>query len=103
MSEMIERVMAAFDAEVSRQSEGTHRPWASKLHDDGTMTIDGVVDVKALARAAIEAMRDPSPAMVEAGMDFDEKSLFGSANWPPTVEDYQTGEWRAMIDAALSR
>lgn len=55
------------------------------------------------ARAAIEAMREPTPEMIEAGMDYDERELnirFGRA---PSVEECQAGEWNAMIDAALGK
>lgn len=45
------------------------------------------------ARAAIEALREPSDAMAEAG--FQET---GDPCWPENVKR----AWRAMIDAALS-
>ncbi|MER9628350.1 hypothetical protein [Mesorhizobium sp. M0296] len=51
---------------------------------------------------AIQAMRDPTEAMVEAGMDYDERELNIRFGRPPTVEECQIGEWQAMIDKARS-
>ena len=71
---MIERVALAIDAALSREME-----------DDKPGMIDGT----AMARAAIEAMREPTEEMVRAGAICD----------LPTeriIEDYQ-----AMIAAAL--
>ena len=49
--------------------------------------------VRAQARAALEALRDPSPAMVAAGEEY-------------LVRECQISEaalWRAMVDAAMGR
>lgn len=53
------------------------------------------------ARAAIEAMHDPTPEMVEAGMDYDEREIEIRLGRAPTVEECQIGEWQAMMDVAL--
>lgn len=53
-------------------------------------------------RAVLEAIREPSEGMVEAGMDYDERELNLRLGRAPTVEECQIGEWSAMIDAALS-
>jgi len=47
-----------------------------------------------LARAAIEAMREPTEAMVDAGYEAG-----GYTPDPSNIE----GAWRAMIDAALGK
>jgi hypothetical protein len=63
--------------------------------------VDGKVDMSALVRVVITAMREPSEAMIEAG-----RELAGA--WPREImndnlEYYATPEatWGSMIDAAL--
>lgn len=53
------------------------------------------------ARAAIEAMREPTDAMVESGFDYDERELKIRLGRAPTPEECQAAEYSAMIDAAL--
>lgn len=53
------------------------------------------------ARAALSAMMDVTPGMVEAGLDYDERELNIKFGRPPTVEECQAGEWKAMCRAAL--
>lgn len=63
---------------------------------------DALADLKERrARAALEAMLEPSEEMVEAGMDYDEREIEIRLGRPPSVEEAQTGEWKAMIHAAL--
>lgn len=50
----------------------------------------------AIARAAIEAMREPTPHMIEEGWDAD-KTTYESGGWNGQIDD----AWRAMIDASL--
>lgn len=73
---MIERVARAICKEGSHccQNEGRPTCWASGYED--------------AARAAIEAMRVPTPAMIEAG------------RWAAEEGGAET-IWSAMIDAAL--
>ena len=75
MSEMVERVARAIISSASSYAgyEANSDYWDS------------------LARAAIEAMREPTEAMVNAAPD-----LRG-------VDFYPTDVWRAMIEAALKK
>lgn len=73
MSEMIERVAKAIMSEESP---------------------DSLDQYSAMARAAIEAMREPSRAMVEAMS----KTVGENRDPAPTA-----AAWYAMIDVALSR
>jgi len=43
---------------------------------------------------------EPTREMIEAGMDFDERVLTLRLGRPPTVEECQIGEWKAMLAAA---
>jgi hypothetical protein len=90
MSEMVKRVASATDAELQRQ-EG--RAEISPLGPELTTAwLDqGEVDFAAVARAAIEAMREPTSAMSSAAQ-FVAK--------PDTLWSFEA-VWRAMIDAAL--
>lgn len=57
------------------------------------------VPIDVLARAAIEAMREPSTTMVDAGVAYAlNVSIHGEGGWSRYVE----AKYRAMIDAALS-
>lgn len=75
MSEMVERVARAIADNIQAALP------------DGV-----VVDYHYAARAAIEAMRRPTEAMVDAGYDFTAD--------PCWREDFIKG-WQAMIDEAL--
>lgn len=57
-------------------------------HRDGRGKPQADVPVKLLAVAAIEAMREPTEAMVEAGKD----------DWD---DGHSASRWRDMIDAGL--
>jgi len=76
-----------------------------KVCDDADFSYGGIdvnalfYDKGALARAAIEAMREPTEAMLAAGVkswgfDFDANSTDG-------INANITGEYQSMIDAAL--
>ena len=89
-NEMIERVAKAiYDAHVSRQPRPAD--WLSwgELIAQGHQGRHRVEDTRALARAAIEAMREPSEAMIDAGYEYK-----GRGNTTEAV-------WRAMVAAAL--
>ncbi len=83
MSEMVESVAKA----MAEQGQA-HTKW-----EDCAETFRE--KMRAQARAAIEAMREPTPAMVDAGYEAD------------NGEDRHLGErgardcWRLMVDAAL--
>lgn len=47
----------------------------------------------------LDRLRTPSDAVLEAGMDYDERTLQIRLGRPPTVEECQLGEWQAMLDA----
>ncbi len=65
---------------------------------------NGVIDLTALARAAIEAMREPMFEMVETGQEVN--NLLEEPDPPNAFKflsrDEMTEAWQAMIDAALS-
>ncbi|MGV0879499.1 hypothetical protein V6767_20400 [Martelella sp. FLE1502] len=83
--------------------ERVARAIAGKMHEDGDYGMTGndayerrPEEFNALARAAIEAMREPTPAMCEAG----ETGL--AANGVDDVNETDAPEcWKAMITAAL--
>ena len=54
---------------------------------------EGRISDEVLARAAIEAMREPTPEMIKAWGNTPNIGM----NW----EDYARDKWRAMIQAAL--
>lgn len=76
---MVERVARAMQADAGHPADELYwsTPWT------------GAVVWRSLATAAINAMREPTEAMVEAGKIVDIKALRGAANI-----------WQAMIDAA---
>ena len=76
MSEMIERVARAIWKKADEQYLGTEK----------------MEDCDAIARAAIEAMREPTMEMIAAG-------AHGSGEDSDRVA---IGAWKEMIDAALS-
>lgn len=76
MTDMIERVARAISPDCWDTSDWTMRPHNSAARHNA----------KRAARAAIEAMREPTDAMVQAGINEGHKC----GNWYP-----------AMIDAAL--
>lgn len=85
-TEIIERVAEAIhNAHVSRQPRPAD--WLSwgELIAQGHQGRHCVEDTRALARAAIEAMREPTEAMKDAGYEHGSRGLV----------------WRAMIDTAL--
>lgn len=89
MSEMIKRATAAV-------SKALDDHWDISLRE----FVEGYEE--ACARAVIEAMREPTEAMIEAGMDADCREWRRNlGDRLPTVEECQANDWRAMIDAAL--
>jgi hypothetical protein len=91
-TEIIERVAKAiYDAHVSRQPRPEDWDRWRELIAGGHQGRNRVEDTRALARAAIEAMRTPTDAMLIAG---------GTMN---CLSDFPAPEvaWPDMIDAAL--
>lgn len=80
MSEMVERVARAI-AEAGRESDVLFYPVGKRAEQ-----------YAAIARAAIEAMREPTAEMVESGL----KKPQGMTDWPAALGV----AWRAMIDVA---
>lgn len=80
MSEMIERVAKAIFASDMK--------WAPVLEHQ--FEENKIVYLKA-ARAAIEAMREPTEIMIEAS----------NREWDGRMSHRSSGAWQAMIDAAL--
>ena len=81
MTDMIERVAKALEAGLI-ESEGTISP----------------TDFNLLARFAIRAMRDCTPAMLDAG---SAAHPAGGYVRETLLTDIIEAEWRAMVDAAL--
>ncbi|RVD36868.1 hypothetical protein EN742_21550 [Mesorhizobium sp. M4A.F.Ca.ET.020.02.1.1] len=70
------------------------------VRDDGnTFLIDGDVDMKAVARAAIQAMREPTQAMLDAVSKAEEDGGYIAAAFEHMEVD---DAWPIMIDAALA-
>lgn len=88
MSEMIERVAKAILATTGEPTMWDHYAPGTQEH------------YRSMARAAIEAMREPTAAMIEVGdasVDLDWSLEPGEGLDGVDV----TPAWRAMIDAAL--
>jgi hypothetical protein len=78
-NEMIERVARAMHKAIDDDT------YVGDF-EDGDVTVDGSVNFMALARAALEEMRQPTEAMIEAGYGYP---------------DAWSRHWEPMIDAAL--
>ena len=89
---MVERVAKAMISAIDEKE-------AFVRENDGIcdVTVDGHVDFAALARAAIEAMREPTDEMVRAGRAVD-----GQYNTVRASID-AAAHYRAMIDKALEK
>ncbi len=85
MNEMVGRVVQAMADNLKARDNVRARQELTGV------TID--VDLEALARAAIAAMREPSKAMLSTGWQHTAHPC-----WEADVAD----TWRAMIDAALA-
>lgn len=86
MSEMVERVAEALDASLSK---GCYVDARDDGHDT---TVDGACDLFEIARAAIEAMREPTLSMEDAAVP-------NGSWWDDSCAKVV---WRNMIDAALT-
>lgn len=89
MSEMIERVARVIHENHAFDSIGEHTPW-DEVNDVFSHAQD---DYRKVARAAIEAMREPTQEMKDVGLRDP-----GSGGPDP---GYETEVWQAMLDEAL--
>jgi len=96
MTSPVEKVATAIKAEIGRQFDAQPLPGPPDNSDDWSAT-GGVMDLELIARAAIEAMREPSEAMLDAAVTDGRSGLRPRA----TVEDRIKKEYQAMISAAL--
>lgn len=100
MSEMIERVARALWAEREKQFP----KFAQRSPDTLDETTGALDTMRAQARAAIAAMREPTGEMKDAGADSYGVPTPAIGSLPLSVISGQpTKAWKAMIDAALTR
>lgn len=97
----IERATEALIAQLRRQEPekgGTY--WVS-AGDPANTVIDGTFDLLAIVRTVLQAIREPSEAMVEVVGNLEPKAGW----WPdePGQRNSPDEIWRAMIDAALEQ
>lgn len=98
MSEMIERVAKAIRSELLRQGVLYESPELGA--NDLMFACEGdVADLGSVVRATIEAMREPTEAMFEAG--WDATDIASHPDQHPDDVDNPAVCWSAMIDAAL--
>lgn len=87
----LERATAAVIADLRRQSEMS----GCAVDDNGRLAqVDGSFQVEPLVRAVLEAIREPSAMMFQAGLHAPDPRTVGAI--PPL------NTWQAMIDAALA-
>jgi hypothetical protein len=86
MSEMIERVAKAIWDQERKQPDCGHRP------DWEVLNVTAADAYRAKAKAAIEAMREPTDQMIDDGYE--------AGGYTPDPSDVPAA-FRAMIDAAL--
>jgi hypothetical protein len=94
MTEMVERVAKGLEAACGEQM-GCNSDRCCCWGADQVMQCMMGVSLGALARAAIEAMREPTEGMIKAGAPH---------HWEGPNDIYADAEdaWRAMIAAALA-
>lgn len=98
---MIERVKAAIASEVKRQdADGLLTNLYPYETGDGSISIEGSVELAPLARAVLTAMREPTEWMVKRGA---EAACDGATTRAPSIyEPMAEDGYKAMIDAALA-
>jgi hypothetical protein len=97
MSEIIDRVALAMKAEIARQFGA--KPLLGDSESGDWAATGGVLDLSQMARVAIEAMREPTEAMLGAEGVQD---TGGKAKISGYLDYFSAEEiWKAMIDAAL--
>lgn len=94
----LERAAEAIIAEVERQGVSTLPPlWDDEINDveTGVLRIDGAVSLKPIVCAVLQAIREPSEAMIEGG-------AFFSAGVNPDAQLANASQaWQLMVDLAL--
>lgn len=105
MTDMVARVAEAILAELGRQKTDPNwegRWLAPHLDEDGEETgevwLDGKFDPKELARAAIEAMRTPTKALLDAVETEEERRGYAASAYESMDAE---AAWPVMISAAL--
>lgn len=91
MSEMLDRIEYAMVDSIKADGDVF-----SRYDGAGLMTLDGQFDIRGLARAVIEAMREPTARMISEG-----ESAASIGLRKPTDDEGVPRVWRYMIDAAL--
>ncbi len=94
--DMVDRVAAAMEAAL--RDDKTLIVYVGSPGE--TVLVDGDVDFRLLARAAIAAMRAPNEKMVKAGIGALAVADYGMPEYGP--EDAAEMTFSAMIDAALT-
>lgn len=95
---MVERVAARMWAKKEEPTPPPRVSWENAAPDERAFML-------AIARAAIEAMREPSEAMVKRGADTEVMHSWGSPPSRKGAGEYVADPesiWSAMIDAALA-
>ncbi|KQM37950.1 hypothetical protein [Sphingomonas sp. Leaf10] len=102
----LERAVAAAWSELERQANENR---ASTPHvDQEESVIDGTVDMPAVTRAVLEAIREPSEAVRKALRDnlpitgYDWEYNDRIVHDGKVIDDEPGDCWRAMIDGALA-
>ena len=90
--EMVERVAEAIRESIKAQMDG--HPIPGDVAPDSWTASGGTVDCVLIARAAIEAMREPTEAMLRQAVADADEYRFG--------QHEARHAWLAMIDSALT-
>lgn len=101
MSEMVERVAKAIIAAFVKKHEGGR--WVDFEEAVGMLQIDGIFDeaeMHEVARAAIDAIREPTEAMLAAARNAPSDLVWRDSLSAQLKAD-AASKYRAMIDAAL--
>ena len=109
MSEMVERVAMAIHEQFRLQRTHTEDwPTWGELLAQGHQGAWRVRETRELARAAIAAMRDPTDALIQAGLtgtiwNYNDTHAEANKEHPfyVSAREGQAKAWRAMIDEAL--
>ena len=98
MSEMVARVAKTLYEKIQRRSSPLYLPAWEKLPDDTRLVYEDI------ARAAVEAMREPTGAMLQAKFLPDESGHVPKHGVDWYLGDRSAGEvWLAMVSEALKQ
>ena len=98
MTDMIERVAKAMYAAAEKEQGSYVGKYSGRTRETEATRLDGWFDFETFARTAIAAMRDCTPAMLDAG---SAAHPAGGYTRGTLLTDIIEAEWRAMVDAAL--